>query len=111
MSFKVEEQIMRLAVDKKNRTMESDLYSFFECNKDLKEDMLDDNTGMKVETDVNEEAVLDLEEEGEYIAMKRNLEGTAQRMDKRVYDSSHVQHFHDDEKQGEYLQPFLVIPM
>jgi hypothetical protein len=90
--------------------MEADSYSFLECNKDLKSEiMLDDVTGMKA--DVNEEAGLDLEEENEYIAMKHDLEETAQRMEKRVYDSSHVQHFHDDKSLGEYLQPYLVIPM
>ena len=91
--------------------MGKDSYSFLECNKDLKEETLDDITEMKVEADINDEAVLDLEEENEYIAMKRDLEEAAQRMEKRVYDSSHVQRFQDDEKLGEYLQPYLVVPM
>jgi len=91
--------------------MESDLYSFFECNKDLKTETLIDNTQVKLDMDMNEEAALDLEEEKEYVAMKQELEETAQRMEKWVYDSSHVKHFQNDDRRGEYLQPFLVIPM
>jgi len=86
--------------------IESDSYSFLECNKDLKSETLIDNT-----QDLNEEAALDLEEGKEYIAMKQELEETTQRMEKWVYDSSHVQHFQNDKMRGEYLRPFLVIPM
>ena len=93
--------------------METDLYSFLECNKDLKEESLHDITEVKVDGGHgNEEAALELEEEDEYNAMKHDLEETAQRIEKSaLYDSSHVQHFCDDEKLGDYLQPYLVIPM
>lgn len=91
--------------------IESDSYSFFECNKDLKTESLIDETEVKLDADESEETVLDLEEENEYVAMKQDLEETAQRMEKRVYDSSHVEHFQSAEKPGECLQPCLVIPV
>lgn len=88
-----------------------DHFSFMECNKDLKTESLNDGDIPEVETAV---AALEMEEENEYMEMKKELEESAKKLEKlNVYDSSHVEHFgeNENENEGEYLRPFLVIPM
>jgi len=58
--------------------IESNLYNFYECNKDLKIETLIDDTKVKLDAEMDEAAALDLEEK-EYSAMKQELKDTAQR--------------------------------
>lgn len=60
------------------------LFSFFECFKDLKMELFEDEGDVerKFVVDVNEEVVLDEEEKNEYIVMKQEFEEMVEGLEK-----------------------------
>lgn len=95
-------------------------FSFFECFKDLKTELLEDEGDVerKLVVDANEEAALDEEEKNEYIAMKQELEEMAEGLEKRAANPAisgrtrgFVEHVRDNAERGENLQPYAVISM
>ncbi|XP_024388402.1 uncharacterized protein [Physcomitrium patens] len=100
--------------------MNMNSFSFFECFKDLKTELLEDEGDVerKLVVDANEEAALDEEEKNEYIAMKQELEEMAEGLEKRAANPAisgrtrgFVEHVRDNAERGENLQPYAVISM
>lgn len=83
-----------------------------ECTKDLKSDTLEEIAGMKLESNIPEDFVMAMEEEKEFMAMKKELKGAAKCLERSIYEeTSFTEYSHDDTDWGEKLNPFLVISL
>lgn len=92
--------------------MESFPFNFMECTKDLKSDTLEEIAGTKLESTTLEDFVMEMEEEKELMAMKKELKGAAECLERSIYEeTSFAEYSHDGTDCGETLSPFLVISL